>query len=124
MNEVINTFTGVIASDDINVDSAVNIAKIISGLDDKKLGEISFRRKGHAKTFAAMRKSLKIGVTVVYMSSDQLSQRLLASVVQDEAALIEIFSFELLGVSPSLFHNNREMRKNNKTELMNEISIF
>ena len=124
MNEVINTFTGVIVSDDINGDSAVSIAKIISGLDDKKLGEISFRRKGHAKTFAAMRKSLKIGVTVVYMSSDQLSQGLLASVVQDEAALIEIFSFELLGVSPSLFHNNREMRKNNKTELMNEISIF
>ena len=46
MNEVINTFTGVIASDDINGDSAVNIAKIISCLDDKKLGEISFRRKG------------------------------------------------------------------------------
>ena len=44
-----------------------------------------------------MRKSVKIGVAVVYMSSDQLSQRLLASVVQDEAALIEIFSFELLG---------------------------
>lgn len=46
VNEVINTFTGVIASDDINGDSAVNIAKIISGLDDKKLSEISFRRKG------------------------------------------------------------------------------
>ena len=71
-----------------------------------------------------MRKSVKIGVAVVYMSSDQLSQRLLASVVQDEAALIEIFSFELLGVSRSLFNNNREMRENNKTELMNEISIF
>ena len=71
-----------------------------------------------------MRKSVKIDVAVVYMSSDQLSQRLLASVVQDEAALIEIFSFELLGVSRSLFNNNREMRKNNKTELMNEISIF
>ena len=71
-----------------------------------------------------MRKSVKIDVAVVYMSSDQLSQRLLASVVQDEAALIEIFSFELLGVSRSLFNNNREMSENNKTELMNEISIF
>ena len=71
-----------------------------------------------------MRKSVKIDVAVVYMSSDQLSQRLLASVVQDEAALIEIFSFELLGVSPSLFNNNREMRKNNKTELMNEKYIL
>ena len=42
MNELINIATGVTASDDINVDSTVDIRrKIASGLDDKKLGEIS-----------------------------------------------------------------------------------
>ena len=57
------------------------------------------------------------------MSSDQLSQRLLASVVRDEAPLLEIFSYEFSGVAPSLFHDNGKMRKN-KAGLMNEISTI
>ena len=71
-----------------------------------------------------MRKSVKVGETVIQMSSDQLSQKLLASVVRDEAPLLEIFSYELSEVAPSLFHDNGEMRKNNKAELMNEISTI
>lgn len=52
------SLTSVIASDDIIVDSSVDIGvKIVSGLDDKKLGEISLNRKNQAKTFATMRKS-------------------------------------------------------------------
>ena len=94
------------------------------GLDNKKLGKISLKRKDQAKTFAAMRKSVKVGETVIQMSSDQLSQKLLASVVRDEAPLLEIFSYELSEVTPSLFHDNGEMRKNNKAELMNEISTI
>ena len=58
------------------------------------------------------------------MPPDQLSQRLLASVVRDEAPLLEIFTQELSRVVPSLFHDNGEMRKNNKAELMNEISTI
>ena len=42
-----------------------------------------------------MRKSVKVGETVVQMSSDQLSQRLLPCVVRDEAPLLELFSPEL-----------------------------
>ena len=50
VNELINIAAGVIASDDINVDSVVDIGtKIVSDLDDKKLGEISFKRKDQAK---------------------------------------------------------------------------
>ena len=45
-----------------------------------------------------MRKSVKVGKTVVQMSSDQLSQRLLSSVVRDEALSLKIFSLELAGV--------------------------
>ena len=71
-----------------------------------------------------MRKSIKVGETLVQMSSDQLSQRLLAAAVRDEAPLLEIFSHELSGVALSLFHDNGETRKNNKAELMNEISTI
>ena len=55
------------------------------------------------------------------MSSYQLNQRLLASVVRDEVPLLKIFSHELSRVAPSLFRDNGEMRKN-KAELRNEIS--
>ena len=121
-NELVNIATGVIASEEVNADSAVDIGtKIVSGMDDRKLGDISFKRKDQAKTFAIMRKTIKVGETVVQMSSDQLSQRLLASVVRDETPLSEIFSHELAGVAPSLFLHNGEMRKNNKAEIMNEI---
>ena len=121
MNKLINITIGITASDDINLDSAVNIGKkIVSGLDDKKLSEISLEKKDKEKTFVTMRKSVKVGETVVQMSSDQLSQRLLASVVRHEA-LLKIFSHELSGVAPSLFHDNGERRKNNKAESMNKI---
>ena len=69
-----------------------------------------------------MKKSVKVGETVVQMSSDQLSQKLLSSAVRDETTLLKIFSCELSGVASSLFHDNGNMRKNSKAELMSEIS--
>ena len=46
MNKLTNIAVGVIAIDDINVDWAIDIGmKIVSGLDNKKLSEISFKRK-------------------------------------------------------------------------------
>ena len=81
--------TGVIASDNVNLYLAVVIrTKIVSGFDGKTLGEKSLERKDQANTFATIRLSVKVDETVVHMSSDQLSQRLLASVVRDEAPLI------------------------------------
>ena len=66
MNTLINVATGVIRSDDINVDSAVDIRmKITSGLDDKKLREIFLKREDQAKTFATIRKTIKVGETMV-----------------------------------------------------------
>ena len=66
MNTLINVATGVIRSDDINVDSAVDIRmKITSGLDDKKLREISLKREDQAKTFVTIRKTIKVGETMV-----------------------------------------------------------
>ena len=63
-----------------------------------------------------MRKSVKVDETVDQMSSDQLSQRLLASAVRDKSPLLEIFSDQFLGVAPSLFDDNGEIRKNKKAE--------
>ena len=57
-----------------------------------------------------MRKSVNVGKTAVQMSSDQPSQRLLSSVVRDEALSLKIFSLELSGVASLLFHANGEMR--------------
>ena len=72
VNKLINIATGVIKSDDINVDLAVDLkTNIFSGLDGKN----------QAKPFATIRRPVKVGETVVQMSSDQLSQRLLVSVV-------------------------------------------
>ena len=46
VKELVNIATSVIESDDVNVDSAVDIGtKIFSGLDDRKLGDISHKRK-------------------------------------------------------------------------------
>lgn len=46
VKKLINITIGVIAIDDINVDWTVDIElKIVSGLDNKKLSEISFKRK-------------------------------------------------------------------------------
>ena len=82
MNDLVTIATGVIASNDMNVDLAVDIkTRIVSGLHDKKLGEIPIKRKNQAKTFAKMRKSVKVGKTVVQTSSDGLIQRSLASVM-------------------------------------------
>ena len=91
-------------------------------MDNKKLGKISLKRKDQEKTFSAIRKFVKVGETVVQMSSDQLSQKLLAPALRDEASLLKIIYCELSGVAKSLFHDNGEMRKNRKAELMNEIS--
>ena len=74
----------------------------------KKLGDISLKRKDQAKNVCS---NEKIGEIVVQMPSDQLSQRLLTSVVRGEAPLLEIFSHERSGVAPSLFHDYGEMRK-------------
>ena len=65
-----------------------------------------------------MRKSVKVVKTMATISSDLLCQRLLASAMRDEAPLLEVFSRELFGVAPSLFHDNDKMRKNNNAELM------
>lgn len=65
VNELVSTVTGVIAGDDITVNLATEM-QIVSGSDEKKLGEISFKRKNETKNLT-MRKSVKVGETAVQM---------------------------------------------------------
>ena len=65
VNELVSTVTGVIAGDDITVNLATEM-QIVSGSDEKKLGEISFKRKNQTKNLT-MRKSVKVGETAVQM---------------------------------------------------------
>ena len=122
MNKLVSIATGVIKNEDINVHSAVDIGtKIAFGLHDKKLGEISIKKTEPSKNICKNKKICKSWRNRGPNASYQLNQRLLASVVRDEAPLLTIFSHELSGVTPSWFHDNGEMRKN-KAGLMNDIS--
>ena len=111
--KLVNIATGTIASADVNVDSAVDIGKtIISKLRNKSLSEISLKQK-HKSTFAVMRKSITVNGTELKLSSEQLSNRLLASAKRDDVLMEDVFSYELFPVAPALFMDNGMMRKTN-----------
>ena len=82
------------------------------------MGDITLKKKDQVRTFAVMRKSVNVDGNEVRLSSENLSQRLLAA-VRDKESLTEVFSFELSAVAPYLFYDDGQMRKNNKAELMN-----
>ena len=68
-----------------------------------------------------MRKTIKVDGKEIKLSSEQLSQRLLASAVRDNCLMEDVFSYELAAVAPALFLGNGMMRKTSKAELMNAL---
>ena len=121
-SDLINIATGVIASSDVNVDSSSDIGnEIVQKNMNKCLSEISLKKKDQAKTFAIMRKSVEVGGKKIRLSSEQLSQRLLASATRDMCSMEDVFSYELAAVAPALFLDNGMMRKNNMAELINAL---
>ena len=68
-----------------------------------------------------MRKTVKVDGKEIKLSSEQLSQRLLASAVQDNCLMEDVFSYELVVVAPALLLDNGMMHKTNKAELMNAL---
>ena len=68
-----------------------------------------------------MRKTVKVDGKEIKLSSEQLSQRLLASAVRDNCLMEDVFSYELAAVAPALFLDNGMMHKTNKAELMNAL---
>ena len=123
-NDLINISTCVIASNAVNADTAVEIGRgILSEINGKCLGDIKLKRKNHAKTFAVMRKAISVENVCVQVSSAELFQRLLAY-IQSGHPTSDVFSYELSAVAPSLFHDNGQMKTNNKAELITELIKF
>ena len=103
------------------VDNAGDIGKsILNKIEGKCLSKISLKKADQAVTFASMRKSVKVGDKEIRLSSEQLSQRLFAS-VRDQTLIPDALSYELSAVAPSLFLDDGQMRKNNKADLMNDV---
>ena len=65
-----------------------------------------------------MSRTVKVDGKEIKLSSEKLSQRLLASAVQGNCLVKDVFSYELAAVAPALFLDNGMMRKMNKAELM------
>ena len=85
-------------------------------MDGKVLGDIKLKRKDQAKTFAVMKKT----ISVENKTLEQLVQRLLAY-IKCGRSTSDVFSYELSAVAPSLFHDNGQMRKNEKSQLLTEM---
>ena len=81
-SNLINIATGTIISSDVNVDSSTDIEKgILQKVVNKSLSEITLKKKDQARTFAIMRKTVKVSGNEIKLLSEQLSQRLLPSAV-------------------------------------------
>ena len=117
-----NIATGFIADDRVNVDDAITIGhKVQANLDDQRFGDIVLKKADQAKTFAVMRKPLKLEGEEVRMSSSELHQRLLSISLMNGPPDPGLFSYELATVSPALFHDDGRMRKGQKSQLAKQI---
>ena len=115
---------GVIADQRVNVDNALEIGESIQNqFTGKKFGEIKCLKKDQVKTFAIMRKSVVSKDVEMFISSNELYQRLIASTCTGQLDP-RIFEFKLAAVPSSMFHDDRTMRKSNKSDLMNYICDF
>ena len=88
------------------------------------MSEITLKKKDQARTFAIMKKIVKVDGTKIKLSSEQLSQRLLASAARENCFMKDIFSYKLAVVAPALFLDNGMMRKTNQAELTNAPLAF
>ena len=77
-----------------------------------------------ARTFAIMRKTVKVSEKEIKLLSEQLSQRLLAAAVRVNCLMEDVISYELYTVVPALFLDNGMMHKTNKAELMNALLVL
>ena len=68
-----------------------------------------------------MRKTIKVDGKEIKLSSEQLSQRLLASAVRDNCLMEDVFSCEVAAAVPALFLDNGMMFETNMAELMNAL---
>ncbi len=113
-----NVATGLIADERVNVPDAVNIGQAINNkLDNQKCGDIVLKKADQAKTFAVMRKPVKVDGEELCMSPVELYQRLLSISLLNVPPDPRVFTYELATVSPALFQDDGIMRKSQKSQL-------
>lgn len=79
---LINIATRIIENKEINVDKAVQIGKRIhQNLDGSKFIDIKFVKDKKTKTFITMRMSVRVEQNDIFMSSNELFQRLIRQFV-------------------------------------------
>ena len=72
-SDLTNVATGTIASSDVNVYSSIDIKKgILQKVVNKSLSEITLKKKDQARTFAIIRKTVKVDGKEIKFSSEQL----------------------------------------------------
>jgi len=77
--------------------------------------QVSLKRKDEAVTFAVMKKAIKLDSgEKLHISSNQLYQRLMTISRAISPTDLSIYSFELATVAPSMFTDDRFMRKSQK----------
>lgn len=118
-NVLVNIATGVVASDQVNVDEALIVGrKIHDSITNKTFSQVSLKRKKQAVTFAVAKKALRIDSGVkLHISSSELSQRLLAVASCSQQPDPTIYSYELSTVAPALFTDDGLMRKSQNCQL-------
>ena len=115
----INIATRIIGNKEINVDEAVELGKRIhQNLDGSKFIDIKFVKDKKTKTFVTMRMSVGVEQNDIFMSSNELFQRLILAVCISGPPEDSAFTYELALVAPAMFYDGGTMRKNKKSLLM------
>ena len=95
-NTLVNIATGLVASDDVDMDNAIEIGeRIHQKIDGTNFGDIKLRKADQAKTFIAMRKCVKVQNEKIHMSTSELFQGLIATVCVNGPPEISLFAYEL-----------------------------
>ena len=116
-----NVDTGIIADERINCDDSCKIGhKIMSKMNNLKFKEIKLLKSDQAKTFSVLRKPTKINKEDVFISSNELYQRIILTVCNIGPPNPEIFSYESTPVASSLFHDDGSFR-NFQKKSVNEL---
>ena len=121
-HQLVNISSGIVADGRVNAENRFEIGSDINNaLTGEKFNEIKFKRKQQAVTFSIMMKPLKLIDGNIHMSSVEIQQRLLSLAKASGHISQEIFEYELSVVSPPLFYDDGNMRKNTKSCLVDHM---
>lgn len=122
-NTLMNISTGLIADERVNVDKVSEIGKKINeSITGKTVGDVKFKKSDQVVSFTIMKKGVLLDSTEkIHISSDELSQRLIAIASHSHNPDPSLYAYELSPVAPAIFNDEGLMRKSPKSQLMNYI---